>query len=335
VRPAISLALRLCPWRWNTCPCVQIERPGARYHGQVLLDRLFENLDLKLHAFAVCEVASGWRLRLEKLDWVTVHFVLSGAGRLRVAGSQPLPLARHTLAMVPANRAHHMEVGDPVEHEMGAAAPSLTDGRLSSYRTPGSDDQELIVVCGRIQARYNGGPGLFDRLDEPLLVDFGDSPEMMAIFERLLAEQRQPSPASGVMMTALMSQALILLFRRLCGDPECPLPWLTAVEDPSLAVPLAMMLEHPERSYSLDTFADAAAMSRSGFVAAFGAHLGQSPMVYLRAVRMRRAASLLRASNLTIDQVAARVGYASRSQFSRAFRRHFGVSPAAFRTHPR
>ena len=64
---------------------------------------------------------------------------------------------------------------------------------------------------------------------------------------------------------------------------------------------------------------------------AFRQQYEQGPMSYLREARMRRAAALLRSSDLTVADIAGRVGYASRSQFSRAFASRFGVAPAAFR----
>ena len=86
----------------------------------MLLDRLLSNLDLTLRPFAVCEVSSGWRLRLGSLDWVTVHFVLAGSGRLRTDDGTVVALPEHSLALVPTSRAHLIETGDPVEHEVTA-----------------------------------------------------------------------------------------------------------------------------------------------------------------------------------------------------------------------
>ncbi len=48
---------------------------------------------------------------------------------------------------------------------------------------------------------------------------------------------------------------MILLFRRLCVDPDCPLPWLTAIDDPNLSASLALMLDHPERAHTVDSLA--------------------------------------------------------------------------------
>jgi AraC family transcriptional regulator, regulatory protein of adaptative response / methylphosphotriester-DNA alkyltransferase methyltransferase len=52
---------------------------------------------------------------------------------------------------------------------------------------------------------------------------------------------------------------------------------------------------------------------------------------HLTAVRMDRAADLLMTRSLTVRDVARRVGYRQPAQFAKAFRRHHGVSPSAYR----
>jgi AraC-like DNA-binding protein len=55
---------------------------------------------------------------------------------------------------------------------------------------------------------------------------------------------------------------------------------------------------------------------------------------YVTQVRMARAADLL-AQDMTVREVALRVGYRQPAQFAKAFRRHHGVSPSEYRAHPR
>ena len=57
----------------------------------------------------------------------------------------------------------------------------------------------------------------------------------------------------------------------------------------------------------------------------------RSPMEYLTYLRMRYAASLLVSSPLSVEQVAARVGYKNAFAFSAAFRRVIGVPPSHYR----
>ncbi len=52
---------------------------------------------------------------------------------------------------------------------------------------------------------------------------------------------------------------------------------------------------------------------------------------HLTGVRMERAGDMLRYGNLTIREVAHRVGYRQPAQFAKAFRRHHGTAPSGFR----
>ena len=73
-------------------------------------------------------------------------------------------------------------------------------------------------------------------------------------------------------------------------------------------------------------------MSRSQFAERFHAAFGCSPVAFLHDVRMRQAAGLLRQrKDLPIDQISNRVGFTSRSYFSRSFKNMFGMAPADFR----
>ena len=73
-------------------------------------------------------------------------------------------------------------------------------------------------------------------------------------------------------------------------------------------------------------------MSRSVFAKRFQAAFGSTPISFLQGMRLRRAAQHLRQKEETsVEQIARRLGFNSRSHFSRASKVHFGVSPAAFR----
>jgi AraC-like DNA-binding protein len=47
---------------------------------------------------------------------------------------------------------------------------------------------------------------------------------------------------------------------------------------------------------------------------------------------MERAAEMLLGRGLTVREVAHRVGYRQPAQFAKAFRRHHGTSPSAYRS---
>ncbi len=134
-------------------------------------------------------------------------------------------------------------------------------------------------------------------------------------------------------MAVLMQQCLLLVFRRLTKHSECQLPWLAALDDPRMTPVLDAILARPERPHSRESLAVLAHMSRSvfAFAARFLKTVGRTPMDFARDTRLRKAAQLLHSGDLSVDDVASRAGFASRSHFSRAFRDRFGRSPTQFR----
>ncbi len=62
----------------------------------------------------------------------------------------------------------------------------------------------------------------------------------------------------------------------------------------------------------------------------FHRELGTTPLKHLTAMRLEDAARLLAEGKLTVAAVSRRCGFADAAYFSRVFRQHFGVSPAAY-----
>ncbi len=297
----------------------------------MLLERLLDNLALELEAFAECRVAPGWRLRLPSLDHATFHYVVRGEGELRGGGAGGLALRRGSIALVPPHLVHGIQCGTGPHGEAGVDGDSPSTGTLAVHRAGPLDREGMLVACGRIRAFYGSGLGLFDHLREAFVLDFADDPRVRVVFDRLLEELAVGGPGSRAVATALMSESLVYVLRRLCVHANCELPWLQALEDTDLAKAVEAMLGHPEQPHTLATLARLCFMSRSAFARRFREAFHQTPMDYLRAVRLRAAAGLLRQSpQVPVTAVAARVGFRSRSQFSRAFKERFGCSPAEF-----
>lgn len=296
----------------------------------MLLENLFENLALKVDPFATCRLADGRKLRLPCRDWVTLHYTLQGAGELELGSGEHLPLGTDALAIMPPGLKHAIQCGQAA-NETGVDGQGDPSAPLCELVAGPLDRVGLVVACARIQASYAGGMGIFDHLKEAILLDFSESAQMRGIFEALMEEYRRSGPACASMMAALMNQCLIQVLRRASDQADGALPWLSALDDQRLARVIEGILEHPEQPYTLEQLAEIAHMSRSTFARHFEHCFGRTAMDYLRDVRLRRAAQLLRQSATSIDNVAVRVGFASRSHFSRAFHEQFGCSPTDFR----
>jgi two-component system response regulator YesN len=62
---------------------------------------------------------------------------------------------------------------------------------------------------------------------------------------------------------------------------------------------------------------------------------GLSPIKYLKLLRMKEAANLLRSSFLSIKEIASQAGSGDTSHFVREFKRKYGLRPTEFRDRSR
>lgn len=93
----------------------------------------------------------------------------------------------------------------------------------------------------------------------------------------------------------------------------------------------AFIHDHAERSLTLDDIASQAALSRFHLSRSFAEVHGLPPLAYHRRLRLLGAARLLTAESASPTELAERLGYASLSAFTRAFRQTFGVPPSRAR----
>ena len=114
-------------------------------------------------------------------------------------------------------------------------------------------------------------------------------------------------------------------------DPTAQTGWLGALQDKQIGNAILAVQREPERTWSVATLAKEVAMSRSAFAARFKELVEETPMQYVTRWRMNVALTWLREGDLSLLEMAERLGYQSEAAFSRAFKRAIGVSPGVAR----
>ncbi|WSQ07292.1 helix-turn-helix domain-containing protein [Streptomyces sp. NBC_01231] len=109
---------------------------------------------------------------------------------------------------------------------------------------------------------------------------------------------------------------------------EQPVPELGAL---GTAATRAWALERLDEPLTLDDLAAHARMSLRTFARRFNDEVGLSPGRWLIQQRVARARHLLEASDLSVDQIAGRVGFATGASLRQHLRASIGVSPQTYR----
>ena len=122
-----------------------------------------------------------------------------------------------------------------------------------------------------------------------------------------------------------------LYFRVLSGAQGGSMREALAARGPFGRIGKSLRLIHARYAQQLGVteLADAAGMSVPSFHTHFKAITQVSPMQYVKSTRLHQARLLMVRQDLTAEAASHAVGYTSPSQFSREFKRLFGLTPAA------
>jgi len=150
-------------------------------------------------------------------------------------------------------------------------------------------------------------------------------PEMHDTVCRLLRSLQQPLDAN------MLGEQLVeeLIYRLLLGPNAGLLMELLNQDSHYARIAQTLRQMHSEYStpLSIDSLAASVHMSTSTFHRAFRQVTTESPLQYLKKIRLNKARELIQHQGKRVHDAALLVGYTSPSQFNREFKRHFHATP--------
>lgn len=285
-----------------------------------------------------CSVASV-RERLAGAEHVAFfHFLIEGQCKARLTdGGEVLDVAAGELILIPQDDRHLLGSDvrmAPMEADTLVSADAPADTDFVQLRH-GGGGAVTRFVCGYIACSRSMSRPLFKALPRLSRIPIGEGPAA-ALMRELLRVGVRESSASRPGADSMLAKVSELLFVEAMRGYVATLPpggtgWLAGIRDPQVGRALSLMHGDPARAWTVDELAHDAALSRSALAERFAALVGEPPMQYLMRWRLALAAQSLRASREAIGRVAERAGYESEAAFNRAFKREFGLPPAAWR----
>jgi AraC-like DNA-binding protein len=265
---------------------------------------------------------------------VAFHYVVEGALEIRIGDGPALTVATGEAVMMPRNDLHEFGAGERVAAVSVDQLIQPTDTLGLATIVHGGGGARTRLVCGFMGGNEQLHP-LLSSLPPVMVVKVSDLPggdwigNTFAYAAHSLGDG-QPGAAS---VLAKLAEVLFVetLRRYLTTLPAEEVGWLAGLRDPAIGRALSLLHARVGAPWTAEALAREVNMSRSAFAERFSALVGQPPMRYLTGWRMQLARHDLRETRRTVAQVAYEVGYESEAAFSRAFRREFGLPPAAWR----
>lgn len=243
-------------------------------------------------------------------DYHELIWIRSGTGRHLIDGD-PLDVAPGTVTVIGRGQVHVFERAEGID----GAVVRFGDEVLFGAGTPG------WLVTARGGRRVSVPRGDHDRLD--------------ALIAALAAEVARPPDGRTSELERHLVSVVLLWTERWYDAAHIEHP---AADDAAVGLHrrFAALLERDfARHHDAAHYADALRVPQAALSKALTEVTGRPTKELIVDRVMLEAARLLRFSDLSVGEIAHRVGYDDQLYFSRAFKRHQGDPPIAYRARAR
>jgi AraC-like DNA-binding protein len=261
---------------------------------------------------------------------IAYHYVRAGEMSCQINDDPPVPVGPGEIVILPRNLPHLLHgvvPGEPVRGHELIEEPDA-DG-LYRVRIDGNGE-ETSIYCGFLGSTTPENM-LLQSLPPIMVIGLDDAQESDWIRRSLEFAVRGLSKDSPEMVGKLAEGLFAEAVRRYVQAlPPGEAGWLAGLNDPAVGKTIALIHSRYAEALTLEGLAKEAGVSKTVLGDRFRALLGESPMQYFARWRMHIAAEMLRRERQNACSVAYSVGFNSEAAFNRAFKREFGLPPAAW-----
>lgn len=265
---------------------------------------------------------------------IAYHFVRSGWLECQVGDEPAVRVHAGEIVLLPRNIPHLLHGPERAEPVSGRdiLEPPGDDGMFRVRVGKGSGDgcNKTTVYCGFLGSTTPENM-LLRSLPAVMVIGLDDAKESDWIRRSLEFAVYGLSKDSPEMVGKLAEGLFAEAVRRYIDAlPPGEAGWLAGLKDPVVGRTIALVHSRFAEALTLDILAREAGVSKTVLGDRFRGLLGESPMQYCARWRMHVAADLLRNDRQNACSVAYSVGFNSEAAFNRAFKREFGLPPAAW-----
>ena len=297
-----------------------------------VLSQILRPIEVRGSVFCHGQVQAPWCFRGGAEGACLFHAVVEGEAWIAVGQAEPRRLVAGDVVLLPRGGVHRMgsaaglqavPLGEALDH----------DGRAFARFDLGGEGAPSYLICGSFTIDGRDWHPLLRALPDVLIVNAGITAWLRSTLGAL-EKQLEAARLGSVLVASRLAE--VLFVQVLAGwiedrrDDE-PDRWLRALRDPTIGRAIGFIHERPGQDWAAAELGRAVGMSRSALFTRFKELVGESPARYLARWRMTLAARALGVGDGSIQEIACRLGYRSVPSFTRAFRKHHGVTPGAWR----
>ncbi len=298
--------------------------------GSEVLSDIMETLRFRSTIFFRSRLAAPWGFSLE--EETAPRFHISCKGGFFVGDGEdhaPVEVGETGIILVPDGRPHWIadRPGRPL-------VPSAKAGEACELKSPFFQTGTItnLLICGITRFDSQLSHPLVTSL--PSLIHFPRFDRESPIWRlvELIDAEAERSQALRTPILSRLTEALYLqMLQEVVEHGEGASGFFGALRDCRVRRALELLHREPITPWTLHDLANQAALSRATLVRRFRESVGVAPIEYLTRWRLLKAQQLVRHSDDSMDRIAGRVGFSSAQTLTKAFKRHFGVTPSSLR----
>ena len=296
----------------------------------VLADVL-DTLRFRGSIFFRSKLAAPWGMSLQKLKNPRFHIALSGDCFIGVDvdNNKVINIKDMDIVLLPHGEMHW--IADQPGRNL---IPSEKAGDACELGMPLFQKGDITnkLICGLIDYEKDMLHPLIDSLPSALHfsgIKHNDSIWMTVLLIDAEMEKEQSSQTS--IIDRLTEVLFMQLLNRHMNENKEITGFFAALHDKRIHRALELIHREPQFQWTLDLLVEQVNMSRATLIRQFKQTIGVSPMTYLLNWRMTKAYHLLKQSNSTVEQIAEEVGFSTARTLTKAFHRHYGMTPSELR----
>lgn len=232
-------------------------------------------------------------------------------------GEKVVPLVPGMVLLIAPNTSYSTRIGD---HPVPVSGFRLEGGRVKE----GIPAPQKEGFLQHLFIHFTIGVP-FDRV-KPGIFQFELNEEQLEKIGWINRSFRQNYARFDLHTTMVLHSLITGLLTLVPGES-----WEVPATDPRILHVLNFIESSISDTLSNPELADRAGLSTNAFHRLFTGEVGVPPQKYVRSKRIEKASTLLHHSELTIEQVAERTGFADRFHFSRSFKASTGLTPVRYR----
>lgn len=237
-----------------------------------------------------------WHERMELI------LVTSGSFHFRLKNHETI-LTKDHLAIITPGQLHY-----GIAKENGVSFKTLMFD-VSSFYTKHPITKRLLKPIAEQQINFQ---------------PWTNNPEIITLFKSILDNKQAGDTYDSLAKIGEIFQLISLLYRYCLTDEQ------ESSSQNHFQEVLDYMNENYHEDISSADLSKRFGYSEGYFCRQFKTVTGLSPMIYIRILRLEKAAELLANENLSFSEIATRCGFSNANYFTRCFKSHFNMTPSEY-----